>query len=47
VDWAKSSPLNHPEYVKGLHREILSKTLNADYLRQGAAAMPPPTASKL
>lgn len=37
VDWAKRSPLNKPEFSESLHKDVLSKTLNAKYLAENNA----------
>jgi hypothetical protein len=34
-DWSRRSPLNKPEYVERIHREVLSKFLNKEYLAKG------------
>ena len=34
-DWSKRSPLNKPEYVERIHKEVLAKHLNAEYLKKG------------
>jgi acyl-CoA oxidase len=36
-DWSKRSPLNKPEYVERIHKEVLSKFLNKEYLAKGNA----------
>ena len=35
-DWSKRSPLNKPEYVERIHKEVLSPFLNKEYLRKGS-----------
>jgi hypothetical protein len=36
-DWSRRSPLNKPEYVERIHREVLSKFLDKEYLAKGNA----------
>jgi acyl-CoA oxidase len=37
VDWAKRSPLNNETFQQTLHKDVLSKTLDAKYLAKGCA----------
>ena len=46
-DWSRKSPLNKPEYVETIHKQVLSKLLNAPYLAQGAKESASLNSSKL